>query len=113
VGYSLPQSPHRRAGLESALRVFLAGLPNTGVRKVILFGSLARGDVGSRSDLDLIVLRESAEPFVRQGEDLLGLFPPGTPVDLLVYTPDEWQALTAGNAFWSTVQKEGIVVYEA
>lgn len=113
MGYRLGRSDSRRVELESALHTFVAGIARTDARKAILFGSLARGEVGPKSDLDLVVIRDSAEPFVRRGEDLLRLLPPGTPVDLLVYTPEEWQNLVASNAFLRTVQKEGIVVYEA
>lgn len=113
MGYRLRKSDSRKTELESALRAFTAAVAKTDVRKVILFGSLARGDVGPRSDLDLIVIRDSTEPFVRRGEDLLRLLPPGTPVDLLVYTPDEWQQQAASSSFFRTVQEEGVVVYEA
>lgn len=113
VGYRLRKSDSRQAELESALRAFTAGIAATDVRRVILFGSLARGDVGSHSDLDLIVIRDTTEPFVRRGEDLLRLLPPGTPVDLLVYTPAEWQELATSNSFLRLAKEEGVVVYEA
>lgn len=113
MGYRLRTSDSRKTELESALRAFLSRVAETDARQVILFGSLARGDVGPRSDLDLIVIRDSSEPFIRRGEDLLQLLPPGTPVDLLVYTPEEWKGLVASNSFFRAVQKEGIVVYEA
>ncbi|MGE5553393.1 MAG: nucleotidyltransferase domain-containing protein [Betaproteobacteria bacterium] len=113
MGYRLRTSDSRKSELDSALRAFLSRVAETDVRLVILFGSLARGDVGPDSDLDLVVIRDSAEPFLRRGEDLLRLLPPGTPVDLLVYTPEEWQNLIASNSFFKAVQEEGIVVYEA
>lgn len=57
------------------------------------FGSYARGDWGVGSDLDLIVVvRDSDQPFETRvlalDTDALPV-----PVDMLVYTEDEWQAL--------------------
>lgn len=112
MGYRLRQSVTRRAELETALQTFISALPGTDVRRAILFGSLARGDVGPASDVDLIIIRESTAPFVRRGEDLLALWPAGTPVDLFVYTPQEWQTLCDSNSFFRQVQKEGVVLYQ-
>jgi len=57
------------------------------------FGSYARGDWGVGSDLDVVVVvRESDEPFVRRAAGFdTGELP--VPVDLLVYTREEWQGL--------------------
>jgi predicted nucleotidyltransferase len=60
------------------------------------FGSYARGDWGVGSDLDLVVvLSECDEPPLRRGLafDTISGFP--VPVDLLVYTQDEWLRLGA------------------
>ena len=57
------------------------------------FGSHARGDSGFGSDLDLVaIVKCSAHPFIGRGSD----WPTHTlpvPVDLLVYTADEWGSL--------------------
>lgn len=62
------------------------------VRAVYLFGSHARHDASRRSDVDLAVVADGLpERFL----DRLLLYPGlfrhlGAPVDLLVYTPQEW-----------------------
>jgi predicted nucleotidyltransferase len=64
------------------------------VARVGYFGSYARGDWGVGSDLDLIVvLTECDEPPLRRGLafDTINGLP--VPVDLLVYTLDEWRRL--------------------
>ena len=69
------------------------------VMKVGYFGSYARGDWGVGSDLDLVViLTECGEPPLRRGLafDTISGFP--LPVDLLVYTHDEWRRLEAARA---------------
>jgi len=64
------------------------------VAAVGYFGSYARGDWGVGSDLDLVVIVErAAEPFQRRAArwDATGL---PVPVDLLVYTREEWEAMS-------------------
>jgi predicted nucleotidyltransferase len=71
----------------------------TDVVRVGYFGSYARGDWGVGSDLDLVVvLTECGEPPLRRGLafDTIAGFP--VPVDLLVYTQDEWSRLEAEKA---------------
>ena len=59
-----------------------------------LFGSAGTPEFGPRSDIDLIIVTETKEPFVERPllfEDLLERFPS---LDLLVYTPEEFVHLT-------------------
>ena len=69
------------------------------VVRVGYFGSYARGDWGVGSDLDLVViLTECSEPPLRRGlafDTISGL---PVPVDLLVYTREEWRLLEAQEA---------------
>jgi len=46
----------RRRRLQAELERIVRALPALGVRRAILFGSLARGDVGGQSDLDVILI---------------------------------------------------------
>jgi predicted nucleotidyltransferase len=64
------------------------------VLRIGYFGSLASGTWGVGSDLDLVVIVDSAtEPFERRGKAFDALSLP-VPVDLLVYTMDEWRRMT-------------------
>ena len=70
-----------------------------------IFGSHATGSVGPDSDLDLIVVTPTDLPFTRRAglfDDLFDLFPI---LDLLVYTPAEFQKLSADPSpgFWASV----------
>ena len=78
----------RVATLRSLLRAL-------GYERAILFGSAARGDLHEGSDLDVIVVRRTELPFVERPRELLERLPPGLPVDLLVYTPEEFQRLSS------------------
>ena len=84
-----------------ALRDWIQGVGprREDLRRLGYFGSYARGDWGVGSDLDVvIVLERSDEPFERRGAawDLTEL---PVPVDLLVYTVEEWDRLSREGRF--------------
>jgi predicted nucleotidyltransferase len=87
-----------------------------GVQRAILFGSHGRGTQTRKSDVDLILVRDTDEGFLdRIGSALpvvcqaLGFYA----VDLLVYTPQEYDRMLAEhNRFLERALREGLVVYE-
>ena len=81
------------------------------VLRIGYFGSYARGDWGVGSDLDLIVIvKRSDLPFERRSVswNVTGL---PVPVDLLIYTQEEWNELHQ-RKFYSTVMREAIWVLD-
>ncbi|MFW5808796.1 MAG: nucleotidyltransferase domain-containing protein [Spirochaetota bacterium] len=75
-----------------------------------LFGSFTGNSFGSDSDIDIILIKETAVPFVERPfefADLLDLVPS---TDILVYTSVEFARLTDDSAvgFWKSV-KESMV----
>ncbi len=82
--------------------------------KVILFGSFARGDVHSASDVDLFIIAPSDQPRFKRSRELYKLFSPYPfSMDLLVYTPEEVEAgKKTPLSFVSTVLREGKTVYD-
>lgn len=82
------------------------------VRRIGYFGSYARGDWGVGSDLDLlIVVDRSDQPFERRSADWDATELP-VPVDTLVYTQEEWRALSQESRFHRTLAREVVWVYE-
>ena len=83
-------------------------------RRIILFGSRARGEATSESDLDLFVEMETqARPPERAVEvsSIFGLRP--WSLDVLVYTPEEVQRLRkVSGTLVSVIEAEGKVLYE-
>ena len=86
----------RRRRLEAELERIVTALPGLGVRRAILFGSLARGDVGGRSDLDLILIVDSQARFPERCRRFYETLEPRVGMDILVYTPDEFEAMRHG-----------------
>ena len=83
-------------------------------RRIIAFGSYARGEHGPDSDLDLIVEMDSDRPFFERSVDVQSIFGlRDWAMDLLVYTPTEYaeQKAVFGTLI-SLVDAEGRVLYE-
>lgn len=83
-------------------------------RKIILFGSRARGKNRINSDWDFLVIADSDLPRHKRSSPLYGALsdiPVG--MDILVYTPDEveeWRNVP--QALVTTAIREGKVLYE-
>ena len=81
------------------------------VRRVVLIGSLARGDWSARSDADVVIVVAGAPagPGPFRGPAYLPGASVGAPVDILVYT--EAEAARWSPRFAGEVQR-GVVLYE-
>jgi uncharacterized protein len=84
--------------------------------RIVLFGSRARGDFRPESDIDLLVIQESALPRHRRAVPIyaaLADIPVEVDTEVVVYTPrevEEWRGANA--AFVTTALREGKVLYE-
>jgi len=82
-------------------------------KKVVLFGSFARGDYHGLSDLDLLIIKETPKKFIDRIVDVLELCDSAIPVEPLVYTPSEIERLLAeGNTFITEALKDGRLLYD-
>ena len=81
-------------------------------QKIILFGSWARGEGGPHSDVDLLIIQESTLPRPQRYAQVRRLFwGMGIPMDILVYTPEEFARYqSVPGSFTHTVAREGRVV---
>lgn len=99
--------------VEKALRVWVERMVQGrgDVLRIGYFGSYARGDWGVGSDLDLVIVVEhSKQPFFRRSIEWDTTLLP-VPVDILVYTQDEWQRLHRQGRFYQTMKRETVWVY--
>lgn len=88
-----------REELIRILRQKLGGHKNA--LEAYLFGSVAKGRPGFWSDLDIIIVADTSEPFVERPRQYFDLLDLGIPVDILVYTPQEFTAMQgASSGFW-------------
>lgn len=101
--------PERKDVLAAVARV-AADSPALEAR---VFGSWARGTQSLHSDLDVLIVEETAEPFLRRLDRyLLPLYAAagGPSVDVLVYAPAEL-ALLRRRPFIRRILEESIMVY--
>lgn len=82
-------------------------------KKIILFGSWARGEADKDSDIDLLVIHESILPRPQRYAQVRQLFwGMRLPLDILVLTPDEFALYqSVPGSFTHTVAREGKVLY--
>lgn len=83
-------------------------------KRILAFGSYARGEQKADSDLDLIVEMETDRPFFQRSVDVQSIFGlRDWAMDLLVYTPEEY---AQQKAIWGTlislIDREAKVLYD-
>lgn len=81
--------------------------------KVILFGTLATGSVHEWSDIDLVVVERTPLPFSQRIKKVRKLLQPKVGMDIMVYTPEEFDQLCADRPFFKEeIIGKGEIVYE-
>ncbi len=80
--------------------------------KIILFGSLARGDWDEISDVDLILVYHTDKAFLERMKELYLSWNIPRAVDILAYTPVEFEKMMNESPFVAEAVKEGEVLYE-
>lgn len=103
----------RQERLQKELERMVGKLKLIGVKKIILFGSLARGDIGSASDIDLVVIKNTDMRFLDRLEFLYSELEPAVAVDILCYRPDEIEEMSHWSSFIKRILEEGRVLYES
>ncbi|GAF68029.1 unnamed protein product [marine sediment metagenome] len=83
------------------------------LKKIIIFGSFARGDYHKGSDLDLIIVGEFKERFIDRIGKIIELNDSDLEIEAMVYTEEEFQKMIQERRpFIEQALEEGIVVYE-
>ena len=103
--------------VQSELDTIVKTIADTGIAsKIILFGSMARGEETSDSDIDLCVLtpikdRRPLDISIELRRKLFNV--KNAPLDLLTYNQDRFAEHAASPAsFAHVINAEGVVVYE-
>lgn len=81
--------------------------------KVIIFGSYAKGCATIRSDLDILVIKETELPMSLRADDLKPMLSGILiPVDIHIYTPEEIEVYAAEEfSFVDSILKSGKTVF--
>jgi predicted nucleotidyltransferase len=80
--------------------------------KVILFGSAARGEVDAYSDIDMIIVADFRERYMKRLERSVRLLPYAG-LDVFLYTPGEFEAMVeAENRFILSALEGAKILYE-
>ncbi|PIU55518.1 MAG: hypothetical protein COS89_07165 [Deltaproteobacteria bacterium CG07_land_8_20_14_0_80_38_7] len=83
------------------------------IEKIIIFGSRAKGTDDSYSDIDLIIILNTNKRFLDRLKELYQLWSVPIAIDILAYTPDEFnQMLSEKNPLIEKAVEEGEVLYE-
>lgn len=103
-----------KARLESELARFVdLMITRFDPHKIILFGSFAQDNPKVWSDIDVIVIRETDARFIDRGLEIRSAFHPRVGMDILVYTPEEFEHLCFEREFFQQeILKKGKVLYE-
>lgn len=106
--------PKRKKLLEQELTRYLRLLTKHGnPEKVILFGTLATGRINEWSDIDLVVVEQTELSFFERLRRIRKLLQPKVGIDVMVYTPEEFNQLSAERPFFrDEIVAKGKVVYE-
>lgn len=112
INYVFLNKEKRKEKLEAELRRILDILKTLDIEKVILFGSLTSSDIASTSDIDIVIIRKTKKRFLDRLEDIYVAIKPRVAVDILVYTPEEFERLQEKSSFVRQIVKEGKVLYE-
>jgi predicted nucleotidyltransferase len=83
-------------------------------QKIILFGSLAGGEIHEWSDIDLVIIKDTSMRFIKRIHEVRFLTRPKEAVDFIVYTPGEMQEMREeGRRFLiKEILEKGRVLYE-
>ncbi len=101
-----------RERLQTELDRWIPLLKGRGAHLILLFGSMASGRAGLFSDADLLVVMPSEKGFLDRTADLHQLLMPRVDLDLVVYTPEEFESIR-GRPFVRRALREGRVLHEA
>lgn len=80
--------------------------------KIILFGSAGRQEWDEYSDVDIIVVYETEKSFLDRLRELYLSWNIPKAVDILGYTPKEFNTMLNNNYFIQDALREGEIIYE-
>jgi len=103
----------RRRKLQCELERAVAELKGMGAERIVLVGSMADGSIGPFSDVDLLVVMRTQEPFLQRLRAAYERILPRVAMDILIYTPEELENLQTFSPFMRHALRKGRVLHAA
>lgn len=100
---------------EKQIKQALAGIKRYNPEKIILYGSLARGDFDKNSDIDILVIKKNIKKnrMIERMRQLNKYLKFGLPVETVIFTPEEIRnRLRQNDFFLADALREGKTLYE-
>jgi len=113
--YNTTDARARKADLESELsRILPIIIDKYQPEKIILFGSLATGEVHEWSDIDLAIVKETELNYFDRLLEFKKLLDANLATDVFIYRPKEFAARVAENHYFmiDEILGKGKVLYE-
>lgn len=107
----LQKKEERRSKLQRSLNSIVQSLKEMGAQKIILFGSLASGEVDVNSDLDLFVLMPSAKAGKEWTDIIYSTVEKKVASHIIAFNQDEFWKELPTSSFLENIMK-GKVLYE-
>ncbi|MBS3907224.1 MAG: nucleotidyltransferase domain-containing protein [Syntrophaceae bacterium] len=107
----LQKKEERRSKLQRSLNSIVESMKNMGAQKIVLFGSLANGDVDVNSDLDLFVLMPSAKTGKEWMDIIYSTVEKKVASHIIAFNQDEFRKELPTSSFLENIMK-GKVLYE-
>ena len=104
-------SEQRRRLLDEEVERLAAELPPLGVERLYVTGDLARGRVGPASELDLVLVQRTEEPFHRRPDFFVTHLRPRVAIRFTVYTPEEFSELAGDDPVLLDALRSGEAVF--
>jgi predicted nucleotidyltransferase len=108
----LLEKAKRRVLLAEETKHIVAQLRELGARKVILFGSAARGETRACSDLDLLIVMPGKQGFAYWSRRLYDEIDRRVAVDFLPYNEQEFAEIRRHSRLVRHALRTGKVLYE-
>ena len=83
------------------------------IKKIFLFGSLSNGEINDASDVDIIVVQDTKARFLDRLDALYRTIVPNVGMDILVYTPEEFNIMKEKSFFLRYALATGRMIYAA
>jgi len=99
--------------MRARIRRIVEALQPYEAESIYLFGSWARGEADELSDVDIVIIKRTSSPFLSRLKEAGSLLPAEAgAVDLLVYTPEEFESMRReGNPFAEMIAEEATIIY--